>query len=209
MGEGAASVLVDFEGNEVTIEDGTSIPSGTSGLLAAGKDNSDTARFLNVDGYGSPIIVGKGPDSSVPISGTVIGTITTGSITGTVQANQGLPVNQANRWPVGISNGSSFLGTQANPVIMADDYANGEVLATQIGANAVITFNFSFPVNYLTVESDGYGLVARADPFGGTPSSTLGVPCRHQTPQSFKIITDVVRVYAPTSANITVWGFRR
>lgn len=208
MGDSPAAVIVDFEGNEVTIEDNTSIPAGTSGILMAGKDNS-TARFFNVDGYGSPIIVGRGPDSSVPISGTVVGTITTGSITGTVQANQGLPVNHNNRWPVGISNGSTYLGTQANPVVVADNYAAGEVLASQTGADAVITFNFSSIVHSVTVESDGYGLVSRADPFGGTPSSTLGIPCRHQIPQIMKVTTDVVRVFAPTSANITVWGFRR
>lgn len=208
MGEGAASVLVDFEGNEVTIEDNTSIPAGTSGILLAGKDNS-TARFLNVDGYGSPVIVGKGPDNTVPISGTVVGTITTGSITGTVQANQGLPVNHINRWPVGISDGSVFLGTQLNPVVVADNYASGEVLATQIGAAAVITFNFSSPVNLVVVESDGASLVSRADPFGGLPSASAGIPCRHQIPQTMKVTTSVVRVFAPLTANITVWGFRR
>lgn len=208
MSDSPASVLVDFEGNEVTIEDDTSIPAGTSGILMAGKDNT-TARFLNVDGYGSPIIVGKGPENSVPISGTVVGTITTGSITGTVQANQGLPVNHNNRWPIGISDGASYLGTQSNPLVVADDYSDGEVLATQVGADAVITFNFSSPVNLVTVESDGYGLISRANPFGGVPSSTAGIPCRHQIPQIMKVTTDVVRVFAPTTANITVWGFRR
>lgn len=65
----SAIVLVDFEGNEVTIEDGTSIPAGTSGIILTGKDGS-VARFIRVDANGQPVVVGAGV-AGTPSGGVV------------------------------------------------------------------------------------------------------------------------------------------
>lgn len=89
------------------------------------------------------------------------------------------------------------------------DYTDGEVLAEQSGADGVLTFTFSETVHLAVVESFGSGLVSRADPFGGTPTDTLGWPCRHEIPTFFPVGTAAVKVYAPTGTAINVIGYRR
>lgn len=197
MSDSPVVVIFDAEGNEVTVEDGGSLPSTSSGIPIVGKDGS-TARFVQVDA-----------DGKVAITGTVTGTMSTGTISGTVTANQGLEAQHENRWPVGISDGTDFVGTQANPIKVGDDFSGGEILAQQNGANAVLTFNFSSAVHRVFVESSGVGLTSRADPFGGTPTSTTGIPCRDEDVLEIKVTTTIVRVYAPTGAIVNVWGLRR
>lgn len=88
-------------------------------------------------------------------------------------------------------------------------FNDGEVLAEQSGANAVVSFIFSAPVHLVVIESFGDGLVSRADPYGGIPTSSLGIPCRHEVPLYLPIITTTVDVYIPSGASVNVWGFRR
>lgn len=98
---------------------------------------------------------------------------------------------------------------RASLVPVKDDYPGGEVLAQQTGAAAVLTFTFASAVQLVVVESAGEDLVSRADPFGGTPSATLGIPCRDQVPTYLPATATVVKVYAPTDAAVNVWGYRR
>jgi len=65
------TTLSELNDKFTTVINDASIPPGTTGLVIAGKDEIDVTRFLNVDGYGSPIIVGTGPSNSVQISGIV------------------------------------------------------------------------------------------------------------------------------------------
>lgn len=97
-------------------------------------------------------------------------------------------------------------GSEEWPV--KDDFDGGQVLAEQTGAGAVLTFTFSAPVNLVVVEASGL-IDARADPFGGTPTATLGIPCRDETPVYLPIITSSVKVWAGVGVAVNVWGFRR
>lgn len=182
-------------------------------------------KVIEVDGYGRQVVVGAGtagdPTGGVvsvqgvqngeplPIIGEVTGTFTAGALSGTVTSNQGLQALHPNRWPVGISDGSAFVGTQASPLKVGDDFSGGEVLAQQNGAAAVLTFTFSAPVYTSFVEVVGSGIVCRVDPFGGTPSISLGMICTNDEKLKIDVITSSVKVYAPVGATVNVYGFRR
>lgn len=98
---------------------------------------------------------------------------------------------------------------RASAPAVRDDYVGGEVLAQQSGAGAVLTFTFASAVQLVVLESDGDTLVSRADPYGGTPTASLGIPCRHQVPTYLPVTATTVRVYAPTGTVVNVWGMRR
>jgi hypothetical protein len=91
-----------------------------------------------------------------------------------------------------------------------DDYQAGEVLADQTGAAAVLTFTFSAPVHLVVVDANGAATdIARADPFGGTPTATTGIPCRDEVPTFMAVQTSSVKVYAPTAMVVSCYGYRR
>jgi len=92
---------------------------------------------------------------------------------------------------------------------VGDDYLSGEIRPQQTGANDVLTFTFTSEVELIVVESEGSGTVSRADPFGGTPTSLLGIPCRHEVPIYMPIRTTQVKVWSPIGAYVNVYGFRR
>lgn len=209
MSDSPAAVVVHRDGTEVAIKDGDSIDATQPALVMAGKDDANNAQIIRTDGYGSPIVAGPGNNGTFPITGSVVGSITSGSLTGTVQVNQQLPASQSNRWPVGISDGTQFVGTQSNPIKTSNDFSNGEILSEQTGVDGVLTFSFSGMVQKVIIVSNGESLVCKANPFGGTPSATSGIPCFHQMPVEISIITNIVRVYAPSSAIVTVWGLTR
>lgn len=85
-------------------------------------------------------------------------------------------------------------------------YKGGEYLADQSGAGGVLTFTFSEEHQLVWVQIDGGD--GRADPFGGTPSASAGIPCVDGTPQPMTVSTDVVKVFAPGSTTVHVWGYR-
>ena len=92
-----------------------------------------------------------------------------------------------------------------------DDYQGGEVLADQTGAAAVLTFTFSAAVQLVLVHAYSATStdLARVDPFGGTPSSTLGIRALNDTPTYIPVTATTVKVYAPTGMVVSVAGFRR
>lgn len=99
---------------------------------------------------------------------------------------------------------------RASAPAVKDDYASGEVLADQTGAGAVLTFTFTSPVQLVVVHGDGAeGEFCRADAFGGVPSATLGVPCGDEIPTFLPVTTGSVKVFAPASMVVSVWGYRR
>lgn len=185
------SLLVDTNGVKLPVQHEVSIPANTPAILVAGRDELDIARHILVDGYSAQVVSGFGPQGALPISGTVVGSVVSGSITGTVTCTQGLAGSISNAWSV------------------KEDFQNGEIRPTQTGANNVLTFTFSAPVQEVWIESSGTGLVSRADPFGGTPSATDGIPCYDEVPRKIRVITSTVQVYGPTGAEIMVWGLRR
>lgn len=91
-----------------------------------------------------------------------------------------------------------------------DDYASGECLAEQTGANNVLTFVFSSPCHLILVEAVGSGAqVVRCDPFGNIPTATLGIRCDDAVPTYIPVIATTIKVFAPASMVVSVNGFRR
>jgi hypothetical protein len=87
-----------------------------------------------------------------------------------------------------------------------DGYQSGECLADQTGNGGVLTFTFSAVVSLVWVRS--VGAVCRADPFGGMPSATQGVYCASDEPCPITVDCQVLKVYAPSGATVSVWGYR-
>lgn len=87
-----------------------------------------------------------------------------------------------------------------------DQYTAGEILADQTGAENVLTFTFSYKMDLVWVRCDGG--TGRADPFGGTPTNTLGIICEDGVPNSLTILTKTVKIFADTGVNVSVWGYR-
>lgn len=130
-------------------------------------------------------------DQYTPVAGRlpVDGSGVTQPVSGIVTSNQGAA--GVNEWPV------------------KDNYSAGEVLAQQTGAGAVLTFTFSAPVQLVVVEANGTSTdEARCDPFGGTPSAVLGIPCRDEIPVFIPVTVTIVKVFTPIAMIVNVWGFR-
>ena len=104
------------------------------------------------------------------------------------------------------------MGSEQWPV--ADDFASGEVLADQTGAGAALMFVFSAAVQnvwvYAVNPSDlSEAGEVRVDPFGGTPSATLGIPVAFGGGFPIPATTSSVKVYAENGIRVTVYGNRR
>lgn len=95
---------------------------------------------------------------------------------------------------------------RASAVAATDRYSGGEVLADQAGAGGVLTFTFSSAVDLIWVRCDGGD--ARADPFGGTPAVDAGIICEDGVPQPITLTASTVKVWAPSSSSVSVWGYR-
>jgi hypothetical protein len=93
-----------------------------------------------------------------------------------------------------------------NEQIFRDRYTGGQVLADQTGAAAVLTFTFSNPMDLVWIRSDGGD--SRADPFGGTPSASLGIICEDGIPTPLTVRATTVKVYAPVGATVNAVGYR-
>ena len=88
---------------------------------------------------------------------------------------------------------------------VSDVFTGGETLADQAGDGLVKTFSFSTPVDLVWVRS--FTAAARADPFGGTPTASQGIPCAIDEPNPITVRTSVVKVIA-AAGMIAVWGYR-
>jgi len=131
-------------------------------------------------------------------------------ITGPVKADlrvEGTEVNADNRLPVEGPLTAAELG--ATQVEVRDDYDEDEPLEDQAGSNAVLTFNFSAPVNMIVVVSKGANLTSRASVYD-TPSATKGWVCDDGVPTYIPVRGRAsVKVYAPQGATVSVVGMRR
>jgi hypothetical protein len=94
----------------------------------------------------------------------------------------------------------------AGTVDVADVYLAGEVLPDQAGAGGELAFAFAAPTDLIWVRS--VGAASRADPFGGTPTASLGIPCPDDEPVPITVRASTVKVFAPAGATVSVWGFR-
>lgn len=106
--------------------------------------------------------------------------------------------------------------TQTNPLTRAqldsatvagtDIFTNGQVLADQTPGGTVVTFTFSAAQQLIWVKPTGGN--CRVDPFGGTPSITVGIPCDDGVPNPLTIQTTALKVFAPAGVAVAVWGYR-
>lgn len=103
------------------------------------------------------------------------------------------------------ADGAAYSG--ANPLPVRDQFISGEILADQAGAGAVLTFTFSSAVQFVSVRCDGGD--ARVDPYGGTPSATLGIVCDDGVALQRPVpSTTAIKVYAPAASTVSVDGAR-
>lgn len=98
---------------------------------------------------------------------------------------------------------------RASPVPVGDDYASGELLEDQVGANNVLVFTFSQPVASFWVAPQGLSGTCKIDHYGGEPSATRGIPVDAGGALPIPEPATVVRVFTPTGLRVTVWGQRR
>lgn len=193
--------------------------SGTvavSGTVPVSGPLTDTAlRATPVPISGTVAVTGALTDTqlratAVPVS---LATAPTTPVTGTFwQTTQ--PVSAATLpLPTGaaqnttLTDGSVRVG---GTVAVQDKFSAGEILADQVGAGAVLTFTFTSAVQMVWVRDIGATLtnVSRADPFGGTPTATLGIAIPNGEPTPLTITTSSVKVYAPVGSTISVYGYR-
>ena len=98
---------------------------------------------------------------------------------------------------------------RAGKVGVADDFQGGECLPDQTGVGGVLTFTFAAPRNLIVVHAVGASQVARADPYGGTPSATQGFRCPDDAPTYMAVVATVVRVFAPAGMVVSCSGSSR
>jgi len=121
----------------------------------------------------------------------------------------------SNPVPVTMAAGSGGLTNtelRATKVPVKDAYASGEVLADQVGAGAVLTFTFSSAIDFIWVNDIGATTtnISRCDPFGGTPSASLGVAVPNAVPTPIFVTpaSTTVKVFAPSGSTISLYGHR-
>lgn len=92
-----------------------------------------------------------------------------------------------------------------------DDYSDAEYLTEQDGAGAVLTFDFTSPVQlvWVTDVSTSTDAISHVDASGGVPTNDTGVPVFNQAPTPIVITTSQVQVFAPVGTRINVYGLRR
>lgn len=99
---------------------------------------------------------------------------------------------------------------RAQPVDTQDTYVSGQALAAQAGPG-LLTFSFSVPMDLIWVMSVDAGIdeaTSWADPFGGTPSAGVGIPCLDRAQQPITVRTTSVKVWAAPDVTVAVWGYR-
>lgn len=92
---------------------------------------------------------------------------------------------------------------------VTDRYTGGQAdLPDQAGANGVLTFAFTTPVDLVWVRLDGGSTNGRCDPFGGTPSATQGIIAEPGIPVPMPVTAQQVKVWAPVGATVQAYGYR-
>lgn len=94
-----------------------------------------------------------------------------------------------------------------------DFFSSGEYLPQQVGADNVLTFVFNQAVHACFVKTittdNNCGVIAYADPFGGTPADGTGIPCPEgEEATKIPFRCKELKVFAPANTLISVYGGR-
>jgi len=152
---------------------------------------------------GTLVVVGSGLPVALDVNGQLTSLLTT------LASQTTLAAVLAALATVAVTGPLTDAQLRAAKVGVADDFQGGECLPDQTGAGAVLTFTFSAPRNLIVVHAVGASQVARADPFGGTPSATQGFRCPDDAPTYLAVVATVVRVFAPAGMVVSVAGSSR
>jgi hypothetical protein len=193
---------VDLDGNLAALligPDGLVVDTGLNPLTDAQLRAAPVAVDIGIgDSQADAVFVRWNGTQAVTVQGEVEVKNTTGASlavdTGLIQ-----PTTPADTQPVSI----------ADTVSVRDDFAGGEILPDQTGANDVLTFTFSEQVDSFWVAVVGNEGVVKVHHYGGTPSATSGIPVAAGGVMPFSEPATTVRVFAPTGLIVTVWGQTR
>jgi hypothetical protein len=122
MLESPISVLVGQDGVELAVSQSQVILDSQSGIVIAGS-SSNGSTFFKVNDEGELFVVGTlttTPSGVQQVSGTVdVGNIVTGGTNEAQIVNQGEAGTASESWFVSITDGTSVLGTEANPLAVS------------------------------------------------------------------------------------------
>jgi hypothetical protein len=112
MAKSPVSIPFTTDGVELALKDGVATTANSRGFITVGVDGSGDAQFILVDTTGRQVFVGAGV-AGTPAGGVVsVQGVAGGTdlpISGTVTANQGNQGSHAQRWMIGLSDGSTFI----------------------------------------------------------------------------------------------------
>lgn len=100
------------------------------------------------------------------------------------------------------------------PLPVKDDFHSGEILPDETGDGSAKTYTFAAERHAVWVYAvDPGDLTAvgeiRVDPFGGTPTATLGIPVPYGAGFPLTIPLTSLKIYAATGIRVTVIGYSR
>lgn len=130
-GESPNVILYDVNGQEMSVSNGAAIPAGTSALMIAGSDGTDS-RFITLDTSGRQLIVGAGTAGT-----SVGGVVTIQGVSGgvTVPVSGTVAATQSGTWTVvGSGNFTVVQATASN--LNATVTASGNFNNASVGATA-------------------------------------------------------------------------
>lgn len=214
------SILFTTDGDELASKTAATTTLTSRGFISVGVDAGGTARFVRVDGAGQLVMVGQGV-AGTPAGGVVSVQGVAGGqalpISGTATANQGTAGTHAQRWMMGLSDGTSFITpatdrtTAAQPfsVRLSDGTAfydgakTGQLPASLVGGRLDANVGAWLGSTAPTV---GQKVKASSVPVTLPSDQTLGVypsyPDNTPTPRSFSPIWGLVATAAVTTVAV-------
>lgn len=128
----------------------------------------------------------------------------------------GAGINPDNTITLTLTDGSTITTPEALHIPF-DDYAQAEYLPDQASTGSELTFSFTAPVQFVAVEmvslltdQDAQDAQEGRVTTGTTaPAQGIGAILKHEQPVTLLVDTTAVRVLAPASCRVTVYGKRR
>lgn len=120
------AILFTSDSVELAAKTATATTVDSRGFIGVGVDAGGTARFLRIDGSGQLIVVGQGV-AGTPAGGVVSVQGVSGGqalpVSGTTTSNQGTAGSHAQRWMIGLSDGTAFISPATDRTTAAAPFA--------------------------------------------------------------------------------------